>query len=496
MQKQYIAIDLKSFYASVECVERGLDPMTTHLVVADASRTEKTICLAVSPALKVYGIPGRARLFEVVQRVQEVNALRAHRNRIREFAGEALESQDLQRHPDWKLGYIVAPPRMGHYMACSARIYSVYLKYVAPEDIHPYSIDEVFIDATAYLKLYGVDARSFAKMLMQEVYNETGITATAGVGTNLYLCKVAMDIMAKRIPPDAQGARIACLDEMTYRRELWDHRPLTDFWRVGGGISRKLEKQGIFTMGDIARMSLDPGSFGEERLYKLFGVNAELLIDHAWGYEPCTIAQIKAYRPENRSISSGQVLQCPYDWEKARLIVREMADQLAMDLVAKGLVTQKLTLTLGYDRESLEKPEIAYTGPLVKDRYCRMIPKSAHGTTNLSARCASQKQITQAILGLYDEIADKRLLQRRITLGADIYTKEEAAQKTTEQLDFFTAPVEKQAQAEELEREQARLLAMLEIKKKFGKNAIFRGMNLEEGATARDRNGQIGGHKA
>ena len=496
MQKQYIAIDLKSFYASVECVERGLDPMTTHLVVADASRTEKTICLAVSPALKVYGIPGRARLFEVVQRVQEVNALRAHRNRIREFAGEALESQDLQRHPDWKLGYIVAPPRMGHYMACSARIYSVYLKYVAPEDIHPYSIDEVFIDATAYLKLYGVDARGFAKMLMQEVYNETGITATAGVGTNPYLCKVAMDIMAKRIPPDAQGARIACLDEMTYRRELWDHRPLTDFWRVGGGISRKLEKQGIFTMGDIARMSLDPGSFGEERLYKLFGVNAELLIDHAWGYEPCTIAQFKAYRPENRSISSGQVLQCPYAWEKARLIVREMADQLAMDLVAKGMVTQKLTLTLGYDRESLEKPEIAYTGPLVKDRYGRMIPKSAHGTTNLPARCASQKQITQAILGLYDEIADKRLLQRRITLGADIYTKEEAAQKTTEQLDFFTAPVEKQAQAEELEREQARLLAMLEIKKKFGKNAIFRGMNLEEWATARDRNGQIGGHKA
>ena len=495
-QRVYAAIDLKSFYASVECISRELDPMTTHLVVADASRTEKTICLAVSPALKVYGIPGRARLFEVVQRVQEVNALRAHRNRIREFAGEALESQDLQRHPDWKLGYIVAPPRMGHYMACSARIYSVYLKYVAPEDIHPYSIDEVFIDATAYLKLYGVDARGFAKMLMQEVYNETGITATAGVGTNLYLCKVAMDIMAKRIPPDAQGARIACLDEMTYRRELWDHRPLTDFWRVGGGISRKLEKQGIFTMGDIARMSLDPGSFGEERLYKLFGVNAELLIDHAWGYEPCTIAQIKAYRPENRSISSGQVLQCPYDWEKARLIVREMADQLAMDLVAKGLVTQKLTLTLGYDRESLEKPEIAYTGPLVKDRYGRMIPKSAHGTTNLPARCASQKQITQAILGLYDEIADKRLLQRRITLGADIYTKEEAAQKTTEQLDFFTAPVEKQAQAEELEREQARLLAMLEIKKKFGKNAIFRGMNLEEWATARDRNGQIGGHKA
>ena len=496
MPRQYIAIDLKSFYASVECVERGLDPMTAHLVVADPSRTEKTICLAVSPALKAHGISGRARLFEVVQRVQEVNALRAHRNRVREFAGEALDCRDLQRHPDWKLGYLVAPPRMAHYMACSARIYSTYLKFVAPEDIHAYSIDEVFIDATAYLKLYGVDARGFVKMLMQEVYDQTGITATAGVGTNLYLCKVAMDIMAKRIPPDAQGARIACLDEMTYRRELWDHRPLTDFWRVGGGISRKLEKQGIFTMGDIARMSLDPGPFGEERLYKLFGVNAELLIDHAWGYEPCTVAQIKAYRPENRSVSSGQVLHCPYGWEKARLIVREMADQLAMDLVAKGLVTRKLTLTLGYDRESLEKPDIAYTGPLVKDRYGREIPKSAHGTTNLPVPCASQKQITQAFLTLYDAIVDKRLLQRRLTLTADLFSEAEAAAGKTEQLDFFTAPVEKQAREEELEREQARLRAMLEIKKKFGKNAIFRGMNLEEGATARDRNSQIGGHKA
>ena len=496
MPRQYIAIDLKSFYASVECVERGLDPMTTHLVVADASRTEKTICLAVTPALKAHGISGRARLFEVVQRVREVNALRARRNRVQKFTGEALDSRELLRHPDWKLGYYVAPPRMAHYMECSARIYGIYLKYVAPEDIHAYSIDEVFIDTTAYLKLYGMDAKGFAKMLMQEVYEQTGITATAGVGTNLYLCKVAMDVMAKRIPPDAQGARIACLDEMTYRRELWEHRPLTDFWRVGGGISKKLEKQGIFTMGDIARTSLDPGPFGEQSLYKLFGVNAELLIDHAWGYEPCTIAQIKAYRPENRSISSGQVLQCPYGWEKARLIVREMADQLAMDLVAKGLVTQKLTLTLGYDRESLEKPEIAYEGPLVRDRYGRTIPKSAHGTTNLPAPCASQKQITQAFLALYDEIADRRLLQRRLTLTADLYSKEEAAPKNEEQLDFFTAPVEKQTQEEALEREQARLLAMLEIKKKFGKNAIFRGMNLGEGATARERNGQIGGHKA
>lgn len=494
--KQYIAIDLKSFYASVECVERGLDPMTTHLVVADASRTEKTICLAVSPALKAHGISGRARLFEVVQRVTEVNALRKAQNKVRDFTGEALDSRELAEHPDWKLGYHVAKPRMAHYMECSARIYSVYLRYVAPEDIHPYSIDEVFIDATAYLKLYGVDARGFAKMLMQAVMEETGITATAGVGTNLYLCKIAMDIMAKRIPPDAQGARIACLDEMSYRRELWDHQPLTDFWRVGSGISKKLERRGIRTMGDIARASLDPGPFGEENLYKLFGVNAELLIDHAWGYEPCTIDKIKAYRPENRSVSSGQVLQCPYKSDKARLVVREMADQLAMDLVDKGLVTQKLTLTLGYDRESLEQPDIHYTGPVVMDRYGRRIPKSAHGTINLPGKCASQKQITQAFMTLYDAIVDETLLQRRLTLTADLYPKEEVRQARTEQLDFFTDPVEKQNQERELEREQARLQAMLEIKKKFGKNAIFRGMNLEEGATARDRNGQIGGHKA
>ena len=496
MPRQYIAIDLKSFYASVECVERGLDPMTTHLVVADASRTEKTICLAVSPALKAHGISGRARLFEVVQRVTEVNALRKAQNRVREFTGEALDSKDLAAHPDWKLGYHVAKPRMAHYMECSARIYSVYLRYVAPEDIHPYSIDEVFIDATAYLKLYGVDARGFAKMLMQAVMDETGITATAGVGTNLYLCKIAMDIMAKKIPPDAQGARIACLDEMSYRRGLWDHQPLTDFWRVGPGISKKLERRGIRTMGDIARVSLDPGPFGEESLYKLFGVNAELLIDHAWGYEPCTIDKIKAYRPENRSVSSGQVLQYPYKSDKARLVVREMADQLAMDLVAKGLVTQKLTLTLGYDRESLEQPGIHYTGLVVMDRYGRRIPKSAHGTINLPEKCASQKQISQAFMTLYDSIVDAALLQRRLTLTADLYPKEEAGLARTEQLDFFTDPVEKQEQQKDMEREQARLQAMLEIKKKFGKNAIFRGMNLEEGATARERNSQIGGHKA
>ena len=496
MERQYIAIDLKSFYASVECVERGLDPMTTHLVVADESRTEKTICLAVSPALKAHGIPGRARLFEVVQKVTEVNALRRGKNHGREFTGEAKDSRDLALHPDWKLGYYVAKPRMAHYMECSSRIYSIYLKFVAPEDIHVYSIDEVFIDATAYLKLYELDAMGFARKLMRKVYEATGITATAGVGTNLYLCKVAMDILAKHSQPDAFGARIAQLDEMSYRKELWAHRPLTDFWRVGPGYARKLEKRGIHTMGDLARLSLDPGPFGAESLYKLFGVQAELLIDHAWGYEPCTIAQIKAYRPENRSVSSGQVLQCAYSWEKARLVVREMADGLTMDLVEKGLVTQKLTLTLGYDRESLEKPGTSYTGPLVSDRYGRQVPKSAHGTITLPQKCASQKQITAAFMELYDRIADRQLLQRRLTLTADLFEASEAEKGAQEQLDFFTDPVENQTQREKLEREQARLKAMLEIKKKFGKNAIFRGMNLEEGATARERNGQIGGHKA
>lgn len=496
--KTYVAIDLKSFYASVECVERGLDPMTTHLVVADPSRTEKTICLAVSPALKAHGIPGRARLFEVVQRVAEVNALRRGSNRGRDFTGVARDSKDLEAHRDWKLDYYVAPPRMGHYMECSSFIYSIYLKFVAPEDLHVYSVDEVFIDATAYLKLYGLDGVGFARKLIREVYEATGITATAGVGTNLYLCKIAMDILAKHCQPDANGARVAQLDELSYREQLWDHRPLTDFWRLGPGYAKKLERRGIYTMGDLARLSLDPGPFGAESLYKLFGVQAELLIDHAWGYEPCTIAQIKAYKPETRSVSSGQVLQCPYDWEKARLVVREMADALAMDLVDKNLMTQKLTLTLGYDRESLSGPEHGYSGPCVTDRYGRQIPKSAHGTIALPQKCASQKLIVGAFMELYDRIADPQLLQRRLTLTAELHEARQVRQERAamEQLDLFTDPVEKQNRQEELEREEARLKAMLEIKKKFGKNAIFRGMNLEEGATARQRNDQIGGHKA
>ena len=492
MERYYIAIDLKSFYASVECVERKLDPMTTNLVVADESRTEKTICLAVSPSLKAYGIPGRARLFEVVQRVGEVNALRRSRAPGRELVGSAWDSEELLRHPEKKLDYIVAKPRMRYYMDYSASIYKIYLKYVAPEDIHVYSIDEVFIDATAYLKLYKLDARSFAKKLVLEVLAHTGITATAGVGTNLYLCKIAMDMMAKRVSADKDGVRIACLDEGSYREQLWDHRPLTDFWRVGPGIARKLERRGIYTMGDIALQSLLPGPFGEQSLYDLFGVNAEYLIDHAWGYEPCTIAQIKAYRPRTRSVSSGQVLSCPYGWEKARLVVKEMADQLAMDLVARKQVTQKLTLTLGYDRESLKDPAVCYTGPRVTDRYGRQVPKSAHGTVTLPEKTASAKIITQAYTALYDQIADKRLLQRRLTLGADLHGRE-AAQEEEPQLTLFAAPEEDRRQ--ELAREQAKLEAMLKIKERFGKNAIFRGMNLEEGATARERNGRIGGHQ-
>ena len=354
MEKTYVAIDLKSFYASVECVERKLDPLGTNLVVADPGRTEKTICLAVSPSLKAYGIPGRARLFEVVQKVAEVNALRRSKAPRRTLTGKSWDAALLQQHRDWEVDYIVAPPQMARYMRVSSQIYELYLKFVAPEDIHVYSIDEVFIDATPYLKIYNVDGRGFAEMLIRQVLDHTGITATAGVGTNLYLCKVAMDIVAKHVEPDRQGVRIAELNEMTYRQLLWDHRPLTDFWRVGRGYTKRLEKHGLYTMGDIARCSLGKQTafFNEDFLYSLFGINAELLIDHAWGREPCTIADIKAYRPTTNSISSGQVLTCPYDWEKTRLVVREMADQLTLDLVEKGLTTNQLTLTIGYDVEA------------------------------------------------------------------------------------------------------------------------------------------------
>lgn len=504
--KTYLAIDLKSFYASVECMERGLDPMTTNLVVADQSRTEKTICLAVSPSLKTFGIPGRPRLFEVVQKIKNVNAERQRKAPGRKFTGSSYHFAELQSHPELAVDYIVAPPQMAKYMEISTQIYNVYLKHIAPEDIHVYSIDEVFMDVTHYLKTYGLTARELAMRIILDVLKTTGITATAGIGTNLYLCKVAMDIEAKHIPPDENGVRIAELDEMSYRRKLWSHRPLTSFWRVGKGYAKKLESCGIYTMGDVARCSLGkPGDYyNEDLLYKLFGINAELLIDHAWGWEPCTMADIKAYKPESNSIGSGQVLQSPYEFEKAKLVVREMTELLVLDLVEKNLVTNQLTLTIGYDIENLSDPERRkqYHGPVTTDQYGRSIPKHAHGTANLDRYLSSTKLITGAMMNLFDRIVDPKLLVRRITITANRVIDEKAAQRKDEyqQLDLFTdykAEEDRQREEQtELEREKRMQKAMLDIKHKFGKNAILKGMNLQEGATAKDRNSQIGGHKA
>ncbi len=503
-QKAYLAIDLKSFYASVECMERGLDPMNTNLVVADKSRTEKTICLAVSPSLKAYGVSGRARLFEVVQRVEQVN-----RERRRKVPGGTLVSSSwddtqVRTHPGVALDYLVAPPRMALYMEYSSRIYQVYLKYVAPEDIHVYSIDEVFIDATAYLETYNLTPKELAVRMILDVQRTVGITAAAGIGTNLYLAKVAMDITAKHIPAGENGVRIAELDEMSYRRTLWSHRPLTDFWRVGPGTAKKLEAHGLYTMGDVARCSIGkPGYFhNEDLLYKLFGVNAELLIDHAWGWEPCTIADIRAYKPESNSVGSGQVLQEPYPFEKARVVLREMADQLALDLVEKNLAAKQLVLTVGYDRESLGNPKIHYTGEVTADRYGRSVPKHAHGTENLEQYTSSSKRLVDAATALYERVVNPRLLVRRMYLTAThVLDASDIPDPTAlEQLDLFTDyPAVEQARAQEdaeLQREHQRQKAVLEIKKKFGKNAILKGISFTEGATARERNGQIGGHKA
>ncbi len=502
----YIAIDLKSFYASVECVQAGLDPMTTNLVVADQSRTEKTICLAVSPPLKAYGIPGRARLFEVVQRIKEVNEERLKKAPGHVFHGESWDAPALASDPGLKLGYKIAPPRMALYIDYSTRIYHIYLKYIAPEDIHVYSIDEVFMDVTHYLSTYHMTARELAKKMIQDVFQTTGITATAGIGTNLYLCKVAMDIEAKHVAPDKDGVRIAELNETTYRQRLWDHRPLTDFWRVGHGYAAKLEKHGLYTMGDVARCSLGKPEeyYNEELLYQLFGINAELLIDHAWGWEPCTMAEIKSYKPSTNSVGSGQVLQCPYDFEKAKLVVREMTDLLTLDLVDKGLVTDQIVLTIGYDIENLKDPKrrVEYHGEVTRDRYGRQIPKHAHGTANLDRQTSSTRLITEEMMSLYDRIVDPELLVRRITITANHVVDEKRVKKedTYEQLDLFTdyEALEKQKAREEasLERERKMQEAMLHIKKKYGKNAILKGMNLQEGATAKDRNNQIGGHKA
>lgn len=502
----YVAIDLKSFYASVECVERGRNPLTTNLVVADLSRTEKTICLAVSPSLKSYGISGRARLFEVVQRVNEVNADRKRAIPGGKFVGSSDEDGLLREHPDLAVDYIVAPPRMAFYMDYSTKVYEIYLKYIAPEDIHVYSVDEVFMDVTSYLHTYQMTARELAMMMIQDVLRTTGITATAGIGTNLYLCKIAMDIVAKHIKPDKDGVRIAKLDETSYRRLLWGHQPITDFWRVGRGYARKLAEHGLYTMGDIARCSLgrEDSFHNEDLLYRLFGVNAELLIDHAWGWEPCTISEIKAYRPSANSIASGQVLTCPYPCDKARLVMHEMTDSLVLDLVDKGLVTDQLVLTVGYDIENLKDPEIRrqYQGEIVRDSYGRMIPKHAHGTVNLDQKTSSSREIIQAVLERYDKIVDPALLVRRLNLSAERVEDEAVAEEkeSYQQLDLFTdyEALEQKERQEKQERDREKRIqhAVLDIKKKYGKNAILKGMNLEEGATARDRNRQIGGHKA
>lgn len=498
-ERTYLSIDLKSFYASVECIERGLDPMTTHLVVADQSRTEKTICLAVSPALKAYGISGRARLFEVVQKVKEVNAQRQRKAPGGILTGSSHQAPQILACPQLALDYLVAPPQMAHYIDFSTRIYQVYLKYIAPEDMHVYSIDEVFMDITHYLDTYGMTPQELAQTILLDVLHTTGITATAGIGTNLYLAKVAMDVEAKHIRPDKNGVRIACLDEMSYRRNLWTHRPLTDFWRVGRGYAKKLERQGLYTMGDIARCSLGKPSdyYNQELLYKLFGVNAQLLIDHAWGWEPCTIADIKAYRPSANSLGSGQVLQYPYEADKARLVVREMTDLLVLDLVDHRLVTNQITLTVGYDRTNLEDPQRrqAYHGAVSTDAYGRVIPKHAHGTANLERYTSSAREIEAAMTRLFDRIVNPNLLVRRLNITANRVLREDCLpQERPQQMSLFAD--DGQQEQIRLERERQKQQAILSIKKKYGKNAVLKGMNLQEGATARQRNNQIGGHKA
>ena len=504
--KTYIAIDLKSFYASVECRERSRDPLTTNLVVADPSRTEKTICLAVSPSLKKYGLSGRARLFEVIQKVNAANNIRKLKAPNHVFSDSSDDSTELQKNPSLKIDYIIAPPRMARYMEYSTKIYNIYLKYIAPEDIHIYSIDEVFIDVTHYLSTYNMTARELAMTMIQDILSTTGITATAGIGTNMYLCKIAMDIVAKHIEPDKNGVRIAELDEMSYRRLLWNHRPITDFWRVGRGYSKKLEKIGLYTMGDIARCSIGKPTdyYNEELLYKLFGINAELLIDHAWGYEPCTMEDVKAYKPETNSISSGQVLHCPYEFDKARLVVKEMTDLMVLDLVDKGLVTNQIVLTIGYDIENITDKNRSqnYKGTVTTNYYGKKVPKPAHGTTNLPKQTSSTTLITNAVMELYDKIVNKKLLIRRINIVANKLVDEHSVKNANkyEQLDLFTdyEILKKQREKEnaESEREKRMQNTILDIKKKFGKNAILKGMNLQEGATAKDRNNQIGGHKA
>ena len=494
MERQYICIDLKSYYASVECVYRGLDPLNTNLVVADEERTEKTICLAVSPSLKAYGIPGRARLFEVIQKVNEINALRRYKAPNRTFCGKSHFANELKNNPSLELGFIIAPPQMSYYMKTSAKIYGIYLRYIAPEDIHVYSVDEVFIDVTFYLKTYKMTARELAMVMIKEVLKETGITATAGIGTNIYLAKVAMDIVAKKMPADKDGVRIAELDEISYRKLLWDHKPITDFWRVGRGYAKRLEQRFLFTMGDIAECSV----YNEDVLYKMFGVNAELLIDHAWGYEPCTIEDVKAYKPQTNSISTGQVLKCPYEYDKALLIVKEMTELLSLDLVSKGLVTKQIVITVGYDIENLTDAERRknYSGTVVTDYYGRQIPKHSHGTENLDDFTSSTDLLIKSAVKLFESIADKNLLVRRINITACNVMPESAVTGKPKQIDMFTDYETEREKEIKLAKEKSMQKAIIGIKNKYGKNAVLKGMNLVEGGTTIERNCQVGGHRA
>ena len=494
MQRYYVCIDLKSFYASVECVERGLDPLKTNLVVADISRTEKTICLAVSPSLKSFGIPGRPRLFEVVQKVKEVNDKRRSEIGGKNFVGSSFDSIEISEDPFKEVSYIVAPPRMAKYVEVSTGIYDIYLKYIAPEDMHVYSIDEVFLDVTSYLKMYKMTPRELAVTIIRDVYRSTGITATVGIGTNLYLAKIAMDIVAKKMPPSSDGVRIAELDENSFKKELWAHTPLTDFWRIGQGISKRLKKMGLLTMGDIARCSLgnSRSNYNEDLLYKEFGVNAELLIDHAWGYEPTLMKDIKSYRPSSNSLTEGQVLEAGYCFEKTLVVVKEMADTLALSIVAKGALCDLVTLNVGYDVENISAAEnFGLSFETEIDRYGRTVPKGAHGSFNLGEYTSSSKKIIAAAVAIFERIADKKLLVRRLNLSANVIFR-----KTDgffgEQLNMFG---ENTSDSED-KKDGFISKSVINIKNKYGKNAILKGVDLEEGATKKKRNEQIGGHKA
>lgn len=483
----YVSIDLKSFYASVECIERGLDPLDTNLVVADASRTQKTICLAVSPSLKKIGISGRPRLFEVQRKVQEVNAIRRNSTELTAssvFASE-LKSKNLA------IDFIIAKPRMAYYIDYSTRIYKIYLKYIAPEDIHVYSIDEVFIDVTNYLKTYKMTAKKLTQTIIHDIYLSTGITATAGIGTNLYLSKIAMDILAKRTAPDENGVRIAELDELSYRKQLWSHKPLTDFWRVGKGYAKKLAEYGMYTMGDIARCSIGKSTeyHNEDLLYRLFGVNAELLIDHAWGWEPCSMQDIKAYKPETNSIGSGQVLHCAYPADKAKIVVREMTENLSLELIRKKILTDHIILTIGYDKDN-----IGYDGPVKEDMYGRKIPKHAHGTQRMEEHTNSQTALTAAMMNLYDRIVNKKLSIRRLTITFGNIIPEE--KKVFHQMNIFELGIGDVQKKEVSEKEKKLQEAILKIQDRYGKNSILKAANLQEGSTVRERNEQIGGHHA